>query len=704
MPTFARPIALSVILFASGCGIRQASTPPPSILPLTTLRLYETGVGYFERSGTLSPNERTSLPIPASHLDDALRSLVVLTPGRSDPLRGIAFGSSMSHGMARAMAGLPTNADTPITYRDLLTSLKGAHVEVKTHYATFAGRLIDVSPVEDDPKAKASTLCLVVSTDGSEIVRISTEDIVSVRPTDAVYARRLDAALDALSAHSAQIPRLLDLLGASSGRVTLAYVAEAPVWRTTYRLVLDDEGKRGIIEAWALVHNDTDEDWQGVKVELVNGQPDSFLFPMAAPRYARRKLVHPDDELSTVPQLLDKTVDAIWGDNVGDSFGAGGMGLSGAGEGGGGSGEGVGFGHGFGSLGHGSAVSSSSVLSVGDLAQIAQAGGVEAGALFVYAMPDRMGLHAHASALVPFLQQPIDAESIAWVEHPGDRARSAVRFVNSTPQTLPSGTISFFGDGGFAGESGLDRLKPGERRFLRFGTDLDVEVGVVPSKGAPLHQVTERLTYESPGTLLVHYLQTSDTTYSFENRSGRPRAVYLALHLDRNAKVTGADAVDFDASTSTPAAVVHVGAKAKIEREIVSVEGLTRRVPVANLTAEELAKIVRSTELAAGDKTLAVEALAGQKELETTRQAKKQADDDLAAIEKELARLREDTKALGGERGAAPPVEFVKRLLAAEDRHAVARKRIDSLESEEKARAEKVNATLAKLPRVAGLA
>jgi hypothetical protein len=239
---------------------------------------------------------------------------------------------------------------------------------------------------------------------------------------------------------------------------------------------------------------------------------------------------------------------------------------------------------------------------------------------------------------------------------------------------------------------------------LRFGTDLDVEVSVVPSKGAPLHQVTERLTYESPGTLLVHYLQTSDTTYSFENRSGRPRAVYLALHLDRNAKVTGADAVDFDASTSTPAAVVHVGAKAKIEREIVSVEGLTRRVPVANLTAEELATIVSSTELAAGDKTLAVEALAGQKELETTRQAKKHADDDLAAIEKELARLREDTKALGGERGAAPPVEFVKRLLAAEDRHAVARKRIDSLESEEKARAEKVNATLAKLPRVAGLA
>jgi septal ring factor EnvC (AmiA/AmiB activator) len=124
---------------------------------------------------------------------------------------------------------------------------------------------------------------------------------------------------------------------------------------------------------------------------------------------------------------------------------------------------------------------------------------------------------------------------------------------------------------------------------------------------------------------------------------------------------------------------------------------------LANLTAEELAKIAASTELATSDKALAAEALAGQKELKATRHSKKQADDDLAAIEKELARLREDTKALGGERRAPPPAEFVKRILAAEDRHPAARKRIDALESEEKARAEKVKATLARLPRLPGL-
>ena len=42
----------------------------------------------------------------------------------------------------------------------------------------------------------------------------------------------------------------------------------------------------------------------------------------------------------------------IWGDNIGDSFGAGGLGLSGIGEGGGGRGEGIGLGS-IGTIGHG---------------------------------------------------------------------------------------------------------------------------------------------------------------------------------------------------------------------------------------------------------------------------------------------------------------------------------------------------------------
>jgi hypothetical protein len=631
-----------------------------------------------------------------------LQSLVVYTPGRTDPIHGVAFGSSMTRGMARAMAGLPTDSEAPITYRDLLTSLKGAHVELKTRAGAYVGRLIDVEAPKDTSSSTAPAMppdppSIVVLTDSAELVVIKMDEVKNVRPTDPAYAARLDAALDALALRSAQTRKMLDVLGASQGAVTLGYIAETPVWRTTYRLVLDD--RRAELQGWALVHNDTDEDWNNVKVELVNGRPDSFLYPLAAPRYVRRTLVHPDDPLSTVPQLLDRTADAEWGEFADDTFGSGGLGLSGEGEGGGGTGEGIGVSS-FGGIGHGrdgaSGSAESGLLSVGDLAKVPQATGVEAGALFVYTLSERLALPAHASALAPFLQQPVDVEAIAWVDQPGQPARAAVRFVNSTAQTLPAGTISFFADGGFAGESGLDRLKPGDRRFVRFGADLDVTVQTLPEKSKPTVDATERLTFGG-GALVVHFRRTTDTNYLYENRGSRARAVYLTLPLGTNATVTGADATDYDTATSTPIAIVRIGPKARALREIVTVEGLASTVALDAITAEWLAKVAASPQLAAGDRAVATEALARQRELEESTRAQASAEGELSVIEKELERLRDDAKAVGGERDVAAPSELVKRLLAAEDRHAAARKRLDDLAAQQKTRKEGVRAALAEL-------
>jgi hypothetical protein len=54
----------------------------------------------------------------------------------------------------------------------------------------------------------------------------------------------------------------------------------------------------------------------------------------------------------------------MWGDQIGDSFGAGGLGLSGIGEGGGGKGEGIGLGS-IGTIGHGSGTGSGSGFGAG---------------------------------------------------------------------------------------------------------------------------------------------------------------------------------------------------------------------------------------------------------------------------------------------------------------------------------------------------
>ncbi len=697
-------VACALVAVTTGCV--SAATTQTAALPLKRLRLYETGVGYFERSGVLSQDEHAGLPIPAGHLDDALKTLVVLTPGGKAATEGVEFGSSLSHGMARAMAGLPVEDDNAaVTYEVLLASLKGSRVEVRTPRQTYTGRLVDVEAIADaEPSDEAKTGTktktprpqphsrLTVLTDHAEVVHVEGTDIEAVRPTDAAQVARIDAALEALLAHGAANHHLLRLLGKPGAPVTLGYIAETPVWRTTYRLVIGSD-QRAMLQAWALLHNDTDENWQNVQVELVNGRPDSFLFPLAAPRYARRELVTPKNELSTVPQLMGSTADTLWGDHAGETFGAGGIGLSGTGEGGGGRGEGIGLGS-IGTVGHGygsGGVGESSLLEVGDLAGIAQAKGVESGALFVYGMPTPLALRAHASALVPFLQQSVEAEPIAWFESAGATARSAVRFVNSTTQTLPPGTMAFFGGGGFSGESAIDRLRPSEKRFLTFGADLDA---IATQSVISVDDRVERLTFLGD-QLSEHFRRTTDSEWTLENRGGLPRTMVVSLDIDHNATFKGADATDYDAQTSRPLATFRVPPRQEQKRNTTSVEGLARHTSLAQLSSHRLTTLAALTSLAARDKLVATEAASKQKDLEETRGRLAAAREEQKSLETDLARFREDAKAVGDRGALTQPL--VARIVAAEDRVGVVRKRIDELTKEETKRIDAVRVTLRRL-------
>jgi hypothetical protein len=55
----------------------------------------------------------------------------------------------------------------------------------------------------------------------------------------------------------------------------IGYVAEAPVWKPSYRLVLDKTGK-AYLQAWGIVQNLSGEDWHDVKLSLVAGAPLAF--------------------------------------------------------------------------------------------------------------------------------------------------------------------------------------------------------------------------------------------------------------------------------------------------------------------------------------------------------------------------------------------------------------------------------------------
>ncbi len=700
---------------ALGCAsLANAPDAKQTVLPLRTLRLYETGVGYFERTGSVDADSSVVLPVPTGHLDDALKTLVVVG---SSTVHGVEFNSSLSKGLARRLSGLPSG-DEAISYLALLASLKGARIEVRLAAdapgggRTFEARLIEVlEPTAEEKEAarprppkdgedtseigpqQLPDLTLLVAGSDGELSRINARHVIAVRPLDAQFPERMGATLDTLG-RGAQSRRTLQLITSGSKPVTLGYLAEAPLWRTTYRLILDDKAERATLQGWALLHNDTEENWAGVAVELVNGRPDSFLYPLAAPRYGRRPLAEPEEPLSTVPQLLDTSPDQMWGDHDDETIGHGS-----------GTGTGYGSGSGHGRLGGshasrapqvrmGATVTSSEALRIGNLAEIVSAEGTESGALFSYRLAKPINLRAHGSTLVPFLSASVVARRITWFSKPGETGRSALRFLNATRQTLPAGPIAIYEGGGFGGEAGLERLKPKERAFVQFGVDMDVELELVDAKA---DDEPRRLSFEKR-TLVQDFVRRHVRSYSVKNRSGQSRVVYLELDIVTNSKVEGADELDFDAISGRPLALFKSAPTEKKPRRLEIIEGLRSSTRMDSLTPQQLETIAATPLVPAADRALA---LAAAKHLHTAQdRAKEQAETNEAITEvnADLERLRKHLEALG-EKTAAGANPIVTRILAAEDRLTALRQKLKTLQEAQQAARKDAETVLEKLEK-----
>jgi len=655
-----RSIAALVVGVVLACtSLAPAQTQ--NTLPLTKVRLYETGVGYFERTGPL-PTGGTGLPVPVGHLDDALKTLVILDAEGKSTVSGIAFPSLVTGALGRALAGLPPGEGEALSLPRLLVSLEGATVELHAGRETLRGRIADVvgaasSGVErcvpgtataDQPCTLRQESTVVVLAESGELRRLLVADVTGVRPLDPATRARLDAALDAVTEGGTRSQRWLEVAATGGRKVSLGYVAEAPVWRSTYRLVLAPGDAAGL-QGWALVHNDTDEDWHRVALELVNGQPDSFLFPLAAPRYARRPLVTPDNDLSTVPQLLDTTVDRMWGDEIGEAYGAGGLGLSGIGEGGGGRAEGIGMGS-IGTYGHGAGTgdAASSVVTVGSLAALAPAEGLESESLFQYSIATPLDLGAHASAIVPFVSVTLTAERIAWFQEAGAPARAAVHLTNTSNQTLPGGTIAVFADGGFAGEAVLARTKPREERILRIGNDLDVEL---KERGRRVVRTPRSLEFDPrSGALCEHYVERLDIRYELVNRSGAGRLAYLDLNYQDNARVEGADRLGFDSERGIAQAVFTIAAHSSRQPVLVVELGRMDPHPGEALTVAWLEAMAETKSLPAAQREVLLGLVKLERSEAQARKRGKEARTELARREHDLERLRASVEALSGAR------------------------------------------------------
>ena len=276
---------------------------PAQKLPITQVVLFNSGVGYFHRSGDVEGEARVDLQFSAADINDLIKSLVVHDAhGQTVPLR-----YDSQEPIEKTLKSFAIDLSTNPSYGQILNQMRGQKVELTLQTnnpalnglpGTLTGTIVGMETAHRPPSPTAPGVAEM------ELLNLAcAEGLRSVplvgRPAGPVPepGRRERAAAGPRSRRRrARQPRRRRSTSASraraSARSEVGYVVENPIWKTSYRLVKGENGKWRL-QAWANVENTSDDDWNDIKLTLVSSRPISFQMDLYPPLFIPRPTVEP---------------------------------------------------------------------------------------------------------------------------------------------------------------------------------------------------------------------------------------------------------------------------------------------------------------------------------------------------------------------------------------------------------------------------
>ncbi len=383
-------------------------------LTLRRVMLSAAGVGYFEYAAEVTGNAELGLDVPLGQVDDVLASLVVFdADGR---VAGVSLPGA--DGEAAAFAGVPFGPpalDSALAY---LNALQGVELSVQGP-RPMTGRLLRAEPEpmgEDEPPRTRVTLLTAQG-----LQQFVLEEAEGVQVADPALRTRIDAAVAALRGQAAQEVRHLTLRTEGNGArsLRLAYVAAAPLWKTTYRLVLPDAtGDKARLQAWAVFENVSGTDWNGVELALQYGNPVTFRQALYRTYFVER----PQVPVEVLGRILP---DVDFGAHPVAAAAAPAPAPSGAPA----------------TL----AFRKSAAPMAPAMAEPAsEAATTEAAESTVFRLPGPVVLGAGQTATLPILDRSVPASRVWLVQEGRPHPLAAVRLVNDTGASLPAGVLTLY--------------------------------------------------------------------------------------------------------------------------------------------------------------------------------------------------------------------------------------------------------------------
>src|SRR5262245_32194437 len=498
-----------------------------SSLPIRRVVLYKHGVGYFEREAGVEGDQALALSFKQREVSDVLKSLTVLDLD-GGTVSAVSYDSTtpVEQLLAEIALSIPDNG----SLKGLLPQIKGARVSVKpTGSSAIQGVILGIDKVDNRTEhglEEAYRLSLL--TDPGDVRTFDLFDLELTILDDGVK-RDLDFYLRTQLASKKKDARTFTLFAQGEGKrtVRVSYVLEAPVWKATYRILLEDptpqppppggEGEKDkqtpgqpLIQGWAVVDNTSDEDWQDVDLTLVAGLPVSFVHDLYTPRYIRRPVVEVKETTGVLPPMAEAGVEDFEERSMGGmsiaaelmpAAGGAARKMRAKAESGGRGGYG------------GGGARASAVSSVQSQTRERQVGD-----LFEYGIEKPVTVRRNQSALVPILLKPFAGRSVLLYQkaaRPENPIR-CVEFENTTGLTLEGGPVTVLEQGSYVGEAMLDTMKPTEKRLVGYAVELAVRVlDNIDSHQDRVSRVTIR-----SGVLRAHYAYVQKTTYTFNSKSG----------------------------------------------------------------------------------------------------------------------------------------------------------------------------------------
>jgi hypothetical protein len=293
----------------NGAGNGKKAVEGP--LPIRQVVLFNSGVGYFQREGDVDGNAHVELSFPTSDINDLLKSLVLQDLGGGK----ISTVSYDSHDpIDKILRSFALDLNNNPTFGQLLNQARGEKIELfvksdkKDGQTSKIQGIIVGMEVKRRPIGKDQTQVVDMETlnisGPSGLQGVNMEDILGVRFQNPTLENEFQRALKVLaSSHDTQKKTVsLGFNGAGKRAVRVGYVVERPLWKTSYRLRIEPNGKI-FMQGWAMVENTSDDDWNDVRMVLVSGRPISYQMNLYEPIYIPRPLVEPEMFASLRPPV-----------------------------------------------------------------------------------------------------------------------------------------------------------------------------------------------------------------------------------------------------------------------------------------------------------------------------------------------------------------------------------------------------------------